>query len=210
MKTIELFAGTHSFSKVAKELGYETFTTDYEEIDGQDLIEDIRLLHARDFPYQPDLLWASPPCEGFSVAAIGKNWNHDNTPKTDSARLGVELVEATTRLIKELEPTWWFIENPRGKLRKLTLINAPYRHTVTYCQYGDTRMKPTDIWTNAPWFVPRLMCKNGSPCHIAAPRGSTTGTQGIKGYKDRSRIPEELFKDIFEQYGTNAPSETSR
>ena len=179
--------------------GHETFTTDYEIIDGQDLVDDIRLLAARDFPYQPDLLWASPPCEGFSVAAIGKNWNHDNTPKTDSARLGVQLVEATTRLIKELKPTWWFIENPRGKLRKLDLIDTPYRHTVSYCQYGDTRMKPTDIWTNAPWFVPRPMCKNGDTCHVAAPRGSSTGTQGIKGYKDRSRIPEALFVDILNQ-----------
>lgn len=24
------------------------------------------------------------------------------------------------------------------------------RYTVTYCQYGDNRMKPTDIWTNHP------------------------------------------------------------
>lgn len=199
MKTIELFAGTHSFSKVMKAHAHETFTTDCEIIDGQDLVDDVRLLAARDFPYQPDLLWASPPCEGFSVAAIGKNWNHDNTPKTDSARLGVQLVEATTRLIKELKPTWWFIENPRGKLRKLDLINTPYRHTVSYCQYGDTRMKPTDIWTNAPWFVPRPMCKNGDNCYIAAPRGSSTGTQGIKTYKDRSRIPDALFVDILNQ-----------
>lgn len=202
MKTIELFAGTKSFSQVAQSLGHETFTTDYEEIDGQDLVDDVRLLKARDFPYQPDILWASPPCEGFSVAAIGKNWNHDNTPKTDSARLGVQLVEAAVRLIEELKPTWWFIENPRGKLRKLGLIGG-VRHTVTYCQYDDTRMKPTDIWTNAYWWKPRPICKNSSPCHIAAPRGSTTGTQGIKGYKDRSRVPPKLFKEIFEQYGNN-------
>lgn len=199
MKTIELFAGTHSFSKVMKEHGHETFTTDYEEIDGQDLIDDVRLLHARDFPYQAHMLWASPPCEGFSVAAIGKNWNHDHTPKTDSARLGVELVEATLRLIDELRPTWFFIENPRGKLRKMAMMQGMTRHTVTYCQYGDTRMKPTDIWTNAYWWTPKPMCKNGDPCHIAAPRGSTTGTQGIKGYKDRSRIPAQLFEDILNQ-----------
>ena len=35
------------------------------------------------------------------------------------------------------------------------------RYTVTYCQYGDNRMKPTDIWTNhpEPKFLP--MCHNG-------------------------------------------------
>lgn len=201
MKTIELFSGTGSFSKVATELGHQTFQTDYENIDHQDLVADVRDLMAKDFPYQPDILWASPPCEGFSVAAIGKNWNHDHTPKTDSARRGMELVEHTWRLIDELEPTWWFIENPRGKLRKLPLMErAPIRHTVTYCQYGDTRMKPTDIWTNAHWWTPRPPCKNGAPCHEAAPRGSKTGTQGIDGYKDRSRIPRELFIEIFKQH----------
>lgn len=199
MKAIEMFAGTRSFSLVAKERGFTTFTTDKFDIDGQDLVADIRTLSAADFPYRPDILWASPPCEGFSVAAIGKNWTHDNQPKTDSARLGVELVDATLRLIDELQPTWWFIENPRGKLRKLPMMEGLARHTVTYCQYGDTRMKPTDIWTNAWWWKPRPICKNGDPCHVSAPRGSRTGTQGIKGYKDRSRIPPALFEEILSQ-----------
>lgn len=201
MKTIELFAGTGSFSKVMRDAGHETFMTDYQEIDGQDLVANVRDVWAEDFPYQPDILWASPPCEGFSVAAIGKSWNHDNTPKSDTARLGLELVNHTWRLIHELRPTWWFIENPRGKLRKLPVMEqAPFRHTVTYCQYGDTRMKPTDIWTNASWWSPRPPCKNGMPCHVAAPRGSTTGTQGLGSYKDKSRIPSGLFEELLEQY----------
>jgi len=200
MNTVELFAGTRSFSKVAESLGHNTFTTDAYEIDGQDLISPIEDLHKQHFPSSVDMLWASPPCEGFSVAAIGKSWNHDNTPKSDTARYGLLLVEHTWRLIDEIKPTWWFIENPRGKLRKLpTMERSPVRHTVTYCQYGDTRMKPTDIWTNAYWWKPRPICKNGSPCHIAAPRGSRTGTQGVGSYKDKSRIPPELFREIFSQ-----------
>lgn len=199
MRTIELFAGTHSFSKVAARHGFETFTTDIDEIDGQNLIADVRDISKSDLPYTPDILWASPPCEGFSVAAIGKNWTVDHQPKTDSARLGVELVLSTIRLIDELQPTWWFIENPRGKLRKMPFMQDFHRVTVTYCQYGDTRMKPTDIWTNATWWKPRPICKNGDSCHTAAPRGSSTGTQGIKGYKDRSRIPQALFEDILSQ-----------
>ena len=70
------------------------------------------------------------------------------------------------------------------------------RYTVTYCQYGDTRMKPTDIWTNHPEPRFKKMCKNGAPCHVSAPRGSQTGTQGIKGSVDRSRIPQELCEHI--------------
>ena len=115
----------------------------------------------------------------------------------------MELIIHTAKLIREIQPTWWFIENPRGKLRSLLLVEkelpGAIRHTISYCQYGDTRMKPTDIWTNAPWWKPRPMCKNGDKCHEPAPRGSSTGTQGIKGDTDRSRIPSEVFKEILGQ-----------
>ena len=33
MKVLELFAGSRSFSKVAEEFGYKTYTTDYEPFD---------------------------------------------------------------------------------------------------------------------------------------------------------------------------------
>ena len=66
------------------------------------------------------------------------------------------------------------------------------RYTITYCQYGDTRMKPTDIWTNFsnPKFKPP--CKNGDKCHEPAPRGSKTGTQKLKNAKERAIIPQQL------------------
>lgn len=64
------------------------------------------------------------------------------------------------------------------------------------CQYGDIRMKPTDIWTNHPNPKFKPMCKNGAPCHESAPRGSKTGTQGLKCKIDRSRIPKELCDHI--------------
>lgn len=70
------------------------------------------------------------------------------------------------------------------------------RFTVTYCQYGDTRMKPTDIWTNHPAPEFRPPCHNGDPCHIPAPRGAKTGTQGLSGSKERSRIPPALCEHI--------------
>jgi hypothetical protein len=90
----------------------------------------------------------------------------------------------------------WYIENPRGKMRKAPFMQDFIRHTVTYCQYGDKRMKPTDIWTNNKNWAPRPMCKNGDPCHIASPRGSNTGTQALKNAYERSKIPEELCLDI--------------
>jgi site-specific DNA-cytosine methylase len=139
MKTIELYAGTRSFSKVALEYGYQIFTTDYEEIDGQDLVADIRTLTVKDFPYKPDVVWASPPCEGFSVASIGANWTGGKRgyiPKSDSARNSIDLAKQAIRLIKELNPKYWFIENPRGLLRKMPFMEkfvSEMGGGTTYC-----------------------------------------------------------------------------
>jgi len=92
----------------------------------------------------------------------------------------------------------FFIENPRARAR--WFLPAEYRKTAWYCQYGDKRAKPTDIWTNLNW-TPKT-CKNGNKdCHHEpAPRGSKTGTQGLKGNKERSVIPPELFREIFKVY----------
>lgn len=204
LSTVELFCGTKSFSKSMEKEGYKTFTVDNESTLNPDLCIDIRLID--DTAYFCDLLWASPPCQGFSVAVIGRNWNRDYTPKTDSARLAMKLAEKTISIIEKAKPKFWFIENPRGMLRKMPFMEkflirqGGVRHTISYCQYGDTRQKPTDIWTNALWWKPKPMCKRGAPCHEAAPRGSRTGTQGIKGAKDRGRIPELLFKELIEQF----------
>ena len=57
-------------------------------------------------------------------------------------------------------------------------------------------MKPTDIWTNHqnPRFKPP--CKNGAGCHVRAPRGSKTGTQGLKNSVDRAKIPRLFCEHI--------------
>ena len=80
------------------------------------------------------------------------------------------------------------------------------RYTVTYCQYGDNRMKPTDIWTNIEW-TPRPVCKNGDKCHESAPRGSRTGTQGLKNAKDRSVVPKELCREILKSLKSTGDGE---
>ena len=99
-------------------------------------------------------------------------------------------------LIRELNPKYWFIENPRGGFRKMNFIQGLQRYTVTYCQYGEKRMKPTDIWTNHPNPKFKPPCKNGDTCHEAAPRGARTGTQGLLNRIEKARIPKALCEHI--------------
>ena len=203
MKVLELFAGSRSFSKVAEQMGMETFTSDYKEFEKIDYVCDILQFDVSKIPFNPDIIWASPPCTTFSIASCYHHWNKDRTPKTKECVKGIEIVKKTLDIINYLKPKYFYIENPRGLLRKMDFMqNVGIRHTVTYCQYdldiplNQRRMKPTDIWTNSTKWKPRQMCKNGMPCHEAAPRGSRTGTQGLKGNYERSIVPYALCKEI--------------
>ena len=205
MKVLELFAGSRSIGKAAESLGYKVYSTDLNDFEGIDYPIDILDFDTTKVPFKPDIIWASPPCTYFSVASIGKHWNKDHTPKTEQAIFGVKVVSKTIQIIKELNPKYWYIENPRGKLRKLDIVKGLPRTTVWYCTYGDKRAKPTDIWTNnlrsvfnPDGWQPRPECFNGNKnCHHeSAPRGSRTGTQGLKGNYERSKIPNELCLEI--------------
>ena len=199
MNVLELFAGSRSVGKQAEKLGMNVFSSDLIEFEGINYPVSILDFDVSKVPFQPDIIWASPPCTSFSVASIGHHWTGGKgayIPKTDGARLGLELVKKTIEIINHFQPTYWFMENPRGVLRKLPVVQGLKKNTVTYCQYGDERMKPTDIWTNSDVWIPRPMCKNGDPCHVAAPRGSKTGTQGRSNAYERSKIPDELCNEI--------------
>ena len=205
MKVLELFAGTRSVGKAFESKGHEVFSVEWDkDFNNIDLYADIGTLTSNDIlrefarPYD---IWASPDCATFSIAAIShhrrKNKETGNLdPVSDYAKFCDQVDQNVLKLIRELNPKFYFIENPRGGMRKMTWMQGLPRYTVTYCQYGDTRMKPTDIWTNHPDPRFKPMCKNGAPCHVPAPRGAKTGTQGLKGSKDRSVIPRELCDHI--------------
>ena len=208
MKVLELFAGTRSISRAFEARGHETFSIEWDKqhpdiswyadigtITTQDILEKFGV---------PDVVWASPDCTSYSIAAIShhrtKEADGNLVPKSDYAKFCDKVNEHVIEMIKELlemNPNMiYFIENPRGGMRKMNFMKGLPRYTVTYCQYGDTRMKPTDLWTNHPNPQFKPMCKNGDPCHESAPRGSKTGTQGRKNAKERSRIPKLLCEHI--------------
>lgn len=213
MKVLELFAGTRSISKAFEAKGHEVFSVEWnKEFENINLYADIMTVTAEDILLKfgrPDVIWASPDCSTFSIAAIShhrrKNPDTGNLdPISEYAKFCDAVDQYVLRLILALSPKYWFIENPRGGMRKMTWMQGLPRYTVTYCQYEldkpveQRRMKPTDIWTNHPDPQFKPMCKNGDPCHAAAPRGSRTGTQGLNGSREKSVIPAALCQHIVE------------
>ena len=204
MKVLELFAGTRSIGKAFEEKGHEVFSVEWNRsFENIDLYKDIYELSAKEILDKfgkPDVIWASPDCSSYSIAAIShhrkREENGNLAPVSEYAKFCDRVNQHTLNLIMTLSPKYWFIENPRGGMRKMDFMHGLPRYTVTYCQYGDTRMKPTDIWTNHPDPKFKPMCKNGDQCHEKAPRGSRTGTQGLNGSKERSVIPVELCRHI--------------
>lgn len=203
MLVFDFFAGTGSSTRAFEDAGDTVIRFELDrqfDVDEHVDIMDLTAIELFRKYGRPDFVWASPPCTAFSVASIGHHWTGGAgayIPKTEAASFNQQLVWKTRTLISGLDPKLgWLIENPRGVLRKLPPVQGLTRHTVTYCQYGDDRMKPTDLWGEVPGWVPRAMCKNGDDCHVSAPRGAKTGTQGLKGAAIRSMVPYELGYEI--------------
>lgn len=209
-KLLELFAGTRSVGKEAEKLGFEVFSSDINDFENIDYVVDILEFDINKVPFVPTVIWASVPCTTYSVAALFRHRN-GVIPKTDAARLSDKITIATLELIEhycnENPNLIYYIENPRGMLRKMPFMQGLPRTTVWYCQYDDFRAKPTDIWSNnikslfnQNGWQPRSECFNGNKnCHHEkSPRGTTAGTQRLSGNKARSVIPKELCKEIMQ------------
>lgn len=212
MKMLELFAGTRTVTKAFEALGYETFSIELDkahpDIDWYTSILDITAQDILDRFGKPDVIWASPPCTTFSP--LGFRWhrrtvNGEALPTSQDAVIGDMLMQHTRKLIEELNPTYFYIENPKSYLRNAGFFDGIPRFTVTYCQYGERNMKPTDIWTNHPNPNFKPPCKYGAPCHTYATTGMRTGTQSVNSSKAKSKIPDLLAKHVAEvsTYDTN-------
>ena len=208
MNVLELFAGSRSIGKAAESLGHKVFSVDWQSFDDIDLSIDIEFLTINDIPFIPDIIWASPDCTTYSIAAISHHRN-GIIPKSDYAKKCDAVNENMHKLIKEylfVNPKLkYYIENPRGMMGKMPFIKHCETSTIWYCTYGDNRAKPTNIFSNNIYSLfnqngwkPKKECFNGNKnCHHeSAPRGSKTGTQGLKDSYNRSKIPHELCLEI--------------
>ena len=149
MKILELFAGTGSVGKVAKELGHEVISLD------RDMEADIKtdILDWNYKTYEPntfDLIWASPPCTEYSIAKT------TGIRKIEQAN---EIVKRTLEIIEYFQPQFFVVENPAtGLLKKQVFMSDIPFNDIDHCRYGLTYRKRTRLWNNIYTWTPRPLC----------------------------------------------------
>ena len=144
LKVLELFAGTGSISKAFENRGIETYIVEWsKKFENITLYEDVNNLTVQKIIElcngKPDVIWASPDCTTYSIAGIShhrkKTITGELEPISEYAKFCDKTNKHVMNLIQELKPKLYFIENPRGGMRKMRFIKGIPRYTVTYCQY---------------------------------------------------------------------------
>ncbi len=190
---LELFCGTKSVSMAMREQ-YDCISMDMSPSCEPDICLDILKLDYLKFqPGAFNVVWASPPCNEYSIA---KNGRPRNLEYADS------LVKYTLRIIKYLKPHYWFIENPAtGLLPHRPFMRGFRYYDVSYCKYGTMFLKRTRIWTNSTSFHP-LMCSVRTPCATSTynEKGRLCHISPLATFsrRDRGRIPQILVKQLLD------------
>ena len=116
MKILELFAGTRSIGRAFERAGHEVYSIEWDKnFENIDWYEDIGKITAQDIIERfgkPDVIWASPDCSSFSIAAIShhrrKNLETGNLdPVSDYAKFCDKVDQNVLKLIKDLKPTYY-------------------------------------------------------------------------------------------------------
>jgi len=128
LKILELFSGSATFSRIAKERGHDVRTLDFNPNYKADYCANILTWKTEELDgWKPDVIWASPDCTNFSIAqgkSLKTKWDEKYNPKTPEAKESVEMVKRTFAIIEELQPKRYFIENPRGLLRLMPFMGG--------------------------------------------------------------------------------------
>jgi hypothetical protein len=206
MNVLELFAGSCSFSKVAKERGHNVFTTDInEKLPNIDYHCDILDFDPINVPFIPDVIWASPDCSTWSKASGNLHYDKGSLiPKTEKAILAMEHVNKMWGVICHFQKLnsslLYYIENPVGRLKMYiaeSKLTVPRIYTLDQCQYGREFKKPTNIFTNDYGLIQKRCPGNcGHKPNLKNAGSGKRGNNLPNGYYVRAMIAPKLCEEI--------------
>lgn len=206
-RLLDLFTGTGSVARVAEELGYEVHTLDIDPKCKPNVCADILEFDYTIWtPGYFNVIWASPPCNTFSVARksnIGRRVKGEimtaETLRRDMEEIGVPILRRTQEIINFLQPKTYFIENPFTGAMKDYIADKPV--VYDYCMYGFPYKKSTAIWSNKELLgcrCDRSHLVNNRHAMTAIGSSKTQQGQGGGSSKEgRYAIPRDLIVELF-------------
>ena len=141
-------------------------------------------------------IWASPDCCTWSVASSSKHrlLRENLAPRTEKARIADRQILRVLEIIEYFQPTYYVLENPRGRLRHFpTIKKITFRTSVYYVNYGCGLVKPTDLWSNT-----KLWPTEKKPKGVRTDPDSWDYSTIPKNRRlSRSIVPKKLLQKIF-------------
>ena len=183
---ISLFDASGAWSEPWRRAGYNVVRYDLQ--DGEDIAEfNAEMLLDR---HGNDDVWAvlaAPPCTDFASSGA-QFWKEKDADGRTAA--STELVRQVFRTVELLRPAVWALENPVGRLAKLTGLPKPLL-TFQPNAYGDPYTKKTQLWGN---FNPDLMQSRVEPTEGS----KITEKLSSSAKYERSRTPEGFSWRFFQ------------
>ncbi len=225
---VELCSGFGKVTEWFRENGYQAHRFEYDpwfkDIPGT-TIKDVMDIKPEELPMKPKFLWASPPCNTYSLIGVWRYWTRDHgkiRPKTfDECRFikgreislekatkyytdlkeSLALIRHISMLIEKTQPKHYAIENPVGVLMHV-LFDWDRIH-FDQAIFGTVGRKPTHLFGELPSqlveYLEYRMEKKDYDWEVTEAWGKKTtkrGTLGLRGSRLRSMIPYELGRVI--------------
>lgn len=159
MKMLDLFSGLGGASQAFVDAGWEVLRIENNPLLGEvphtklmcifelrDWLENMIFRYPENFQ-DIDLIWASPPCDEFSLAynATHANWLRENPG--EPYQPDMQPLDATMDIIRMLKPRFWVVENVRGASSFFTdFIGSKPRQILGNAQF---------LWGNFPLICPK-------------------------------------------------------
>ena len=159
MKVLDLFSGLGGASEAFLKAGHEVLRIENNPLLGEvpntkimcvfelrDWLEDNTRTLTAGVLDQVDLIWASPPCDEFSLAYSAPHAIHKRESPGIPYEPDLSYLEATLDIIKMLKPRYFVIENVRGSSTFFSeLIGSKPRQILGNAQF---------LWGNYPLIDP--------------------------------------------------------